>query len=123
MQRVGRKAICGAKHSFTGVVSKDLDDYQHRRLTKFKESAWKGLYYLTAELFALAVTYNEPWFTESKQFWVGPGDQRWPNQMTRYLLLHFHPERELNLSACEFLWLKLALYNFVPQFTIPRVRT
>jgi ceramide synthetase len=83
LERVGRKAICGAQQPF---ILKDMEDYQHRRLMKFKESAWKGLYYLTAELFALAVTYNEPWFTESKQFWIGPGDQRWPNQMTRLKL-------------------------------------
>ena len=86
MQKVGRKAFYGAKQpAFTETVSEDMEEYQRRRLLKFKESAWKGLYYLAAELFALAVTYNEPWFTESKQFWVGPGDQRWPNQMTRYL--------------------------------------
>lgn len=86
MQRVGRRVIIGDTKQqpfMEDTASKDMEEYQQRRLTKFKESAWKGLYYLTAELFALAVTYNEPWFTESKQFWVGPGDQRWPNQMTR----------------------------------------
>jgi hypothetical protein len=81
MQKVGRKVMYGGQLPITEA---DLEEYNRRRLIKFKESAWKGLYYLTAELFALAVTYNEPWFTESKQFWVGPGDQRWPNQMTRY---------------------------------------
>lgn len=92
MQKMGRKSIYGtAKQQpvFTETVSEDMEEFQRRKLTKFKESAWKGLYYLTAELFALAVTYNEPWFTESKQFWVGPGDQLWPNQMTRYLAFLF----------------------------------
>lgn len=46
---------------------------------KFKESAWKFVYFLSAELLALSVTYNEPWFTDTKSFWEGPGDQRWPD--------------------------------------------
>lgn len=88
LERAGRKMIMSGKQGLfiDDEVSKYIEENQLRKLTKFKESAWKGLYYLTAELFALAVTYNEPWFTESKQFWVGPGDQRWPNQMTRFKL-------------------------------------
>lgn len=122
MQKVGRKVIWGVKQQpFTETISTDMEDYQRRRLIKFKESAWKGLYYLTAELFALAVTYNEPWFTESKQFWVGPGDQRWPNQMTRYVLTLL---QSLNVSAHEISyfcgWNSHFLWQFVPQFTVPR---
>jgi len=84
LERLGRRCIQGAKISST---EKGVDDEVfHKKLIKFKESSWKCLYYLTAEIFALVVTYKEPWFTDSKQFWVGPGDQCWPNQMTRLKL-------------------------------------
>lgn len=53
---------------------------------KFKESAWKGVYFLSAELLALTVTYNEPWFTNTMNFWVGPGDQIWPDQQMKFKL-------------------------------------
>jgi ceramide synthetase len=59
-------------------------DRAQKKLTKFKESAWKCVYYSAAEIFALAITYNEPWFTDSKMFWLGSGEQRWPNLMTRF---------------------------------------
>ncbi|CAM8884318.1 unnamed protein product [Rhodiola kirilowii] len=51
-----------------------------KKLRKFKESAWKCIYYLSAETLALSVTYNEPWFTNTVNFWIGPGDQVWPDQ-------------------------------------------
>ncbi|CAE6066270.1 unnamed protein product [Arabidopsis arenosa] len=51
-----------------------------RKVRKFKESAWKCIYYLSAELLALSVTYNEPWFSNTLYFWIGPGDQIWPDQ-------------------------------------------
>ncbi|VYS58570.1 unnamed protein product [Arabidopsis thaliana] len=50
------------------------------KVRKFKESAWKCIYYLSAELLALSVTYNEPWFSNTLYFWIGPGDQIWPDQ-------------------------------------------
>ncbi|CAH9110686.1 unnamed protein product [Cuscuta epithymum] len=61
------------------VVENETDE-RRKKIKKFKESAWKFLYYLSAEVFAVAVTYNEPWFTKTKCFWVGPGDQVWPDQ-------------------------------------------
>eukprot|EP01018_Ginkgo_biloba_P016002 Gb_07027 [translate_table: standard] len=61
-------------------ASKDEQEDRNKRHTKFKESAWKFIYYLSAEIFALAVTYNEPWFTNTANFWVGPGNQVWPDQ-------------------------------------------
>jgi len=33
----------------------------------------------------LSVTYNEPWFTTTRNFWVGPGDQIWPDQKIKYV--------------------------------------
>lgn len=49
-----------------------------KKIQKFKESAWKFVYFLSAEIFALSVSYNEPWFTNTKYFWIGPGNQMWP---------------------------------------------
>ncbi|XP_019181173.1 PREDICTED: ASC1-like protein [Ipomoea nil] len=61
------------------VVENETEE-RRKKIQKFKESAWKYVYFISAEIFALAVTYNEPWFTKTKYFWVGPGDQVWPDQ-------------------------------------------
>lgn len=58
-------------------------DVRRKKLQKFKESAWKCIYYLSAELLALSVTYNEPWFANTRFFWVGPGNQVWPDQQIK----------------------------------------
>ncbi|KAF8365152.1 hypothetical protein HHK36_029855 [Tetracentron sinense] len=36
-------------------------DERRKKIRKFKESAWKCVYYLSAELLALSVSYDEPW--------------------------------------------------------------
>lgn len=64
-------------------LAKSVTPEQETKIHKFKESAWKFIYFLSAEIFALAVTYNEPWFTETKYFWKGPKDQAWPEQMCK----------------------------------------
>ncbi|XP_051122401.1 ASC1-like protein isoform X2 [Andrographis paniculata] len=56
---------------------------QEKKIRKFKESAWKCIYFLSAEIFALGVTYNEPWFTNTKYFWTGPDNRAWPDQMCK----------------------------------------
>lgn len=56
---------------------------KRKKINKFKESAWKCIYFLSAEILALFVSYDEPWFTNTKCFWVGPGDQVWPDQKTK----------------------------------------
>ncbi|CAH9096478.1 unnamed protein product [Cuscuta epithymum] len=61
-------------------VMENETDERKKKMRKFKESAWKCVYFLSAEVFALAVTYNEPWFKDTKYFWAGPGDQFWPDQ-------------------------------------------
>ena len=66
-----------------GKGHKKMDFQTHERkkkIRKFKESAWKCVYFLSAEIFALAATYDEPWFTDTRYFWVGPGNQIWPDQ-------------------------------------------
>ncbi|KAE8710142.1 LAG1 longevity assurance-like protein 3 isoform X2 [Hibiscus syriacus] len=59
---------------------------KRKKSRKFKESAWKCIYYLSAEILALYVTYNEPWFRNTRNFWVGPGDQVWPDQKIKLKL-------------------------------------
>ncbi|MCD7455437.1 Ceramide synthase 1 [Datura stramonium] len=52
---------------------------KRKKMNKLKESEWKFTYSLSAQIFALYVTYNEPWFTNTRYFWAGPGDQVWPD--------------------------------------------
>lgn len=73
---MARRLIFGKEH---GVLDFHTDD-RRKKIRKFKESAWKCVYFLSAEIFALSVTYNEPWFTDTRNFWVGPGNQIWPDQ-------------------------------------------
>ncbi|KAI4314025.1 hypothetical protein L6164_026968 [Bauhinia variegata] len=72
-----------AKRLIFGKGNEALDFQTHeatKKIRKFKESAWKCVYYLSAEILALSVTYDEPWFTNTRNYWVGPGDQVWPDQ-------------------------------------------
>ncbi|THU67545.1 hypothetical protein C4D60_Mb05t25780 [Musa balbisiana] len=70
------------------TVPKDFgaENERRRKINKFKESAWKCVYFLSGELLALSVTYNEPWFMSTRYFWVGPGDQVWPDQKIKLKL-------------------------------------
>ncbi|GAB4828982.1 ASC1-like protein, variant 2 [Ancistrocladus abbreviatus] len=81
-EKIARRLIFGKRNQ---VKDGDADE-KRKKLRKFKESAWKCVYFLSAEIFAICVTYNEPWFTNSKNFWVGPGDQIWPDQKMKLKL-------------------------------------
>lgn len=61
----------------------DEQMYRKKQHVKFKESAWKGLYFLSAALFEFTVIYKESWFTNTQKFWVGPGEQVWPDQKVK----------------------------------------
>lgn len=75
-QKLARRLIIGK-----GNEKLDLEiEGGRKKIKKFKESAWKCVYFLSGELLALSVTYNEPWFTNTRYFWVGPGKQVWPDQ-------------------------------------------
>lgn len=78
-ERLARRFVPGSAKG----ASQDEQDECKKRHIKFKESAWKCIYYLSAEIIALAVTYNEPWFTNTGNFWVGPGAQVWPDQKVK----------------------------------------
>ncbi|KNA25629.1 hypothetical protein SOVF_004950, partial [Spinacia oleracea] len=80
-EKIGKRLIFGKNYQM-----KDGDVVGKKKLRKFKESAWKCVYYLSAEIVALSVTYDEPWFTQTKYFWVGPGDQVWPDQKMKMKL-------------------------------------
>ncbi|XP_016456413.2 ASC1-like protein [Nicotiana tabacum] len=75
-EKVARRLIFGKKR----LVLENETDRQRIRLRKFKESAWKCMYFLSAEVFALSVTYNELWLKTTRYYWVGPGNQVWPEQ-------------------------------------------
>ncbi|KAM3751165.1 hypothetical protein ACB098_04G088200 [Castanea mollissima] len=74
-ENLARRLIFGKNHAVLDVST----EVKRKKINKFKESAWKFIYYLSEELLALSVTYDEPWFTNTKYFWVGPGDQVWPD--------------------------------------------
>lgn len=59
------------------AIDKDALEKVH---IKFKESCWKALYYTSAFSFALWVSAGEPWTTDVKHFFVGPGTLVWPDQ-------------------------------------------
>ncbi|XP_031384493.1 ASC1-like protein [Punica granatum] len=81
-EQVGRWLILGKGPQ---QVESNTDD-KKKKVRKFKESAWKCIYFLSAEFLALCVTYDEPWFTNTRFFWVGPGDQVWPDQKIKLKL-------------------------------------
>ncbi|XP_028761860.1 LAG1 longevity assurance homolog 3-like [Neltuma alba] len=82
LEKVGRWLIFGK-----GREMLDFETAERRKkIRKFKESAWKCVYYLSSEILALTVTYDEPWFTNTRNFWVGPGDQVWPDQKIKLKL-------------------------------------
>ncbi|KAM1026351.1 hypothetical protein ACFX2C_039374 [Malus domestica] len=80
-ERLAKRLLFGKKYASLNVETCD-----NRKVNKFKESAFKCVYFFTAELLALYVTYDEPWFSKTRYFWVGPGNQIWPDQKTKLKL-------------------------------------
>ncbi|KAG5521307.1 hypothetical protein RHGRI_033753 [Rhododendron griersonianum] len=81
-EKVGTRLIFG-----NGQQTIAVETYERKKkIRKFKESAWKCVYFLSAELLVLFVTYDEPWFTNTSYFWVGPGKQAWPDQKIKLKL-------------------------------------
>ncbi|XP_015689609.1 ASC1-like protein 1 isoform X2 [Oryza brachyantha] len=80
--RIGRKLIFGKEQDKVDFEKEEAK----KKIRKFKESAWKCVYFLSGEILSLSVTYNEPWFTNTKYFWVGPGEQVWPDQKIKWKL-------------------------------------
>ncbi|CAL1381665.1 unnamed protein product [Linum trigynum] len=74
-QKLAGRLILGKGYPSIHLVTRE----ERKTITKFKESAWKLVYFLSSELLALYVSHNEPWFTNTNYFWKGPGDQVWPD--------------------------------------------
>lgn len=79
LERIGKLLLLGSSEGLSQREQKE----RKKRHGKFKEAAWKFLYFLSAELFEVAVLYKESWFTNTRHFWVGPGDQIWPDQKVK----------------------------------------
>ncbi|GFZ07661.1 LAG1 longevity assurance-like protein [Actinidia rufa] len=79
-EKLARRLPLGKAYAKTDFETR----FTRKKLIKFKEAAWKFVHFLSAELLALSVTYGEPWFTDTRYFWVGPGDQVWPDQKINY---------------------------------------
>ncbi|KAJ9187345.1 hypothetical protein P3X46_002809 [Hevea brasiliensis] len=104
-----------------------------KKINKFKESAWKYVYFLSAELFALYVSYREPWFTNTKYFWVGPADQIWPDQKLKFarvgsiiLALHDASDGFMEIAKISrysgYEWISSIFFlGFVLSWTILRI--
>ncbi|KAK0573448.1 hypothetical protein LWI29_008157 [Acer saccharum] len=81
-EKVARRMIFGKGHQTLVVDANE----RTKKIGKFKESAWKCVYFLSAEILALSVTYDEPYFMNTRFFWVGPGNQKWPDQKIKLKL-------------------------------------
>ncbi|XP_060206484.1 alternaria stem canker resistance protein 1-like [Lycium barbarum] len=79
-----------AKRMICGKDAKVIKGIKRKKINKFKESAWKFTYFLSAEIFALCITYNEPWFTNTRHYWAGPRDQVWPDLKIKLKLKGWH---------------------------------
>ncbi|OWM90338.1 ASC1-like protein 1 [Punica granatum] len=79
---LARRLIFGKNHA-----KLDLEAvHRRKKIIKFRESAWKCLYFFSAEILNVYLCYSEPWFTNTKYFWVGPEDQIWPDQKMKLKL-------------------------------------
>ncbi|KAB5538291.1 hypothetical protein DKX38_015824 [Salix brachista] len=56
-QKLAQRLIFGKGHQMLDAQP----DERRKKINKFKESAWKCIYFLSAEILILFVTYDEPW--------------------------------------------------------------
>nr|KJB79307.1 hypothetical protein B456_013G043800 [Gossypium raimondii] len=62
-----------------------MNEATQAKIAKCSESMWKLAYYATVETFILKITYHEPWFTDTKQYFRG-----WPDQELKLSLSLFY---------------------------------
>ncbi|CAN1311803.1 ASC1-like protein [Linum perenne] len=106
-QKLAARLILGKGYRRIDLVTRE----ERKAITKFKESAWKFVYFFSADMLALYVTYNEPWFTDTKLFYVGPGDHVWPDLKTKFarvgaIVLAIHDATDMFLEPA-----KMARYS------------
>eukprot|EP00897_Mesotaenium_endlicherianum_P000647 jgi/Mesen1/10583/ME000085S09915 len=87
-ERLGRRVISSKAGGRQGhLVRRDrhLETWEKSQLIKFQESSWKLVYFSLAEIYAILITYPEPWFRHTAAFWDG-----WPGQsIKRKLKLYY----------------------------------
>lgn len=68
-----------------GGTRQKLNEVTQAKITKCSESMWKLTYYATVEACVLRITYNEPWFRDTQEYFRG-----WPNQELKLPLKLFY---------------------------------
>ncbi|KAJ6927062.1 LAG1 longevity assurance [Populus alba x Populus x berolinensis] len=69
-------------YSKAKAISSRIDE---ATIVKCSESMWKLTYYATVEICVLKITYNEPWFRDTKEYFRG-----WPNQELGFPIMLFY---------------------------------
>eukprot|EP00884_Botryococcus_braunii_P017445 jgi/Botrbrau1/4384/Bobra.105_2s0030.1 len=74
-----------------------------RQLQRFCEAAWRATGYSTLLLIGLSALHDQPWFTDSRQFWRGWPDQAIPWKVKLYYTaeMGFYCEALLSLLLWE----------------------
>ncbi|XP_010107940.2 LAG1 longevity assurance homolog 2 [Morus notabilis] len=68
-----------------GSVPLKINDARRAKIVKCSESMWKLTYYASVEAYILKITYNEPWFGDTKEYFRG-----WPDQELKLPLKLFY---------------------------------
>ncbi|KAJ9159576.1 hypothetical protein P3X46_025078 [Hevea brasiliensis] len=67
------------------AVPRRIDEATRATIVKCSESMWKLTYYATVEVCVLKITYNEPWFRNTREYFRG-----WPDQELKLPLKLFY---------------------------------
>uniref|UniRef100_A0A803NL87 TLC domain-containing protein n=1 Tax=Cannabis sativa TaxID=3483 RepID=A0A803NL87_CANSA len=68
-----------------GSISSKINEGMQAKIAKCSESMWKLTYYATVEACILKISYNEPWFRDTNEFFKG-----WPDQELKLPLKLFY---------------------------------
>lgn len=68
-----------------GSVPLKINEATRAKIVKCSESMWKLAYYATIEACILKISYNEPWFRDTKEYFRG-----WPDQELKLPLKLFY---------------------------------
>ncbi|GLU03202.1 hypothetical protein SLE2022_204120 [Rubroshorea leprosula] len=68
-----------------GATPLKLNEATSAKIVKCSESMWKLAYYTAVEIFVLKITYQEPWFRDTKGYFRG-----WPDQELKLPLQLFY---------------------------------
>ncbi|XP_058089496.1 ceramide synthase LOH2 [Magnolia sinica] len=64
-----------------GTAPAKLNEAKRAKIVKCSESMWKLTYYASVQACILTITYHEPWFRDSLEYFRG-----WPNQELKFSL-------------------------------------